>query len=171
MEKNNHKWYWRLCISILRVISETKTCLYIRYTFQLRSTANDNNRNKFSIFDVPNKLCLLLCLYITILILIFANKVFAISKLTLTEQLFCLRIPSRQKQLELSLKEEIQEMLVFRRCKSTIYRVQISRAKILANFTLRLQIIDLGSVTSIKLQTSSYIFRCNNREALDNNSR
>ncbi len=104
------------------------------------------------------------------LALIFADEAFAVPELTSTEQLFRLRIPPGQKQLELPLKEEVQEMPVFRRCKSTIHGVQISRAEALADSTLRPQMVDLGSATGMELQTGPYTFRRGNGEALDNSS-
>ncbi|KAL8799612.1 MAG: hypothetical protein Q9182_005763, partial [Xanthomendoza sp. 2 TL-2023] len=61
------------------------------------AVANGCSRNKFGIPDVPNKPCLLLCPYITMLALHFADQAFAASSLTLSEQLFRLRIAPGQK--------------------------------------------------------------------------
>ncbi len=76
--------------------------------------ANERGRNEFGIPDVPNEPCLLLCLHITMLALLFADQAFAASSLNSPEQLFRLRIDSGQKQLSLSLKEEMVERSLFR---------------------------------------------------------
>ncbi len=132
--------------------------------------ANGGGRNEFGIPDVPNEPCLLLCPHITILALIFADYAFAAPELTTAEQLFRLRIPAGQKQLELPLKEEIQATPLFRRCKSTINGVRISEEEALADSTLRPQMITLGSITGMELPTGPYTFRRGNGEALDNSS-
>ena len=104
------------------------------------------------------------------LALIFADQAFAAPELTSTDQLFRLRIPPGQKQLELPFKEEVQGVPVFRRCKSTIHGVRVSEAEALADTTLRPQMISLGSVTGMELPTGPYTFRRGNGEALDNSS-
>lgn len=131
---------------------------------------DDRDRNEFGIPDVPNEPCLLLCPHITMLALIFADEAFAVPELTSAEQLFRLRIPSGQNQLELPFKQEVQGMPVFRRWESTIHGAQISEAKALAYTTLRPQMVDLGTITGMELPTNPYTFRRGNGEALDNSS-
>ena len=63
--------------------------------------ADDRARNGLGIPDVLNEPCLLLCPHITPLALIFADHAFAAPELISAEQLFRLRIPTGQKQLEL----------------------------------------------------------------------
>ncbi|KAL9027313.1 MAG: hypothetical protein Q9196_004144 [Gyalolechia fulgens] len=61
------------------------------------AVANECGRNEFGIPDVPNEPCLLLCPYITVLALLFADQAFAAPFLTSPEQLFRLRIAPGQK--------------------------------------------------------------------------
>ena len=96
------------------------------------------------------------------LALIFADQAFAAPELTSMDQLFRLRIPPGQKQLELPLKQEVQGMPVFRRWKSTIHGVQVSEVEALADITFRPQMITLGSVTGMELPTGPCTFRCGN---------
>lgn len=105
------------------------------------------------------------------LALIFTNEVFVISKLTLAKQLFRLRISSRQNQLELSFKQKMQEMSIFRRWKSTIHESQIFETKALAQITFRSQMMNLDRIIDMKLSIILYIFRRNNEKALDNNNK
>ena len=135
------------------------------------NVANDRGRNEFGIPDVPNEPCLLLCPHITMLALIFADQAFAAPGLTSAEQLFRLRVPAGQKQLELPLKEEMQAIPLFRRCKGTVNGVRISDEEALADSTLRPQMITLGSVTGMELPTGPYTFRRGSGEALDNSSK
>jgi len=133
--------------------------------------ANKRSRNEFGIPDVPNEPCLLLCPYITMLALLFADQAFAASSLTSPEHLFRLRIAPGQKQLPVPLKEELAEIPLFRRCKSTVHCVQISEDEALADHTLRSQMINLGSMTGMELPTGPYTFRRGNGQALDNSSK
>ncbi len=132
--------------------------------------ANDCRRNEFGIPDVPNEPCLLLCPHITMLALIFADQAFAVPELISAEEFFRLRIPSGQHQLELPIKEEMQSVPLFRRCKSILNGVGISDKEALADSTLRPQMINLGSVTGMELPTGPCTFRRGNGEALDNSS-
>lgn len=136
----------------------------------VRSIADERNRNEFGIPDVPNEPCLLLCPHITMLALIFADEAFAVPELMSAEQLFRLRIPSGQNQLELPFRQEVQGMPVFRRWKSTIHGPQISETEALAYTTLRPQMVNLGTITGMELPTNPYTFRRGNGEALDNSS-
>lgn len=104
------------------------------------------------------------------LALIFANEAFVVSKLTLAKQLFRLRIFSKQNQLELSFKQEMQEMSIFRRWKSTIHESQIFKTKVLAQIIFRSQMMNLDRIIDMKLSIISYIFRRNNEKALDNSN-
>ncbi len=135
------------------------------------TVANKRGRNEFGIPDVPNEPCLLLCPHITMLALLFADQAFAASSLTSPEHLFRLRIAPGQKQLPVPLKEELAERPLFRRCKSTVNCVQISEDEALADNTLRLQMINLGSLTGMELPTGPYTFRRGNGQALDNSSK
>jgi len=104
------------------------------------------------------------------LALIFADQAFAVPELISAEEFFRLRIPSGQHQLELPIKEEMQSVPLFRRCKSILNGVGISDKEALADSTLRPQMIKLGSVTGMELPTGPYTFRRGNGEALDNSS-
>ena len=75
--------------------------------------ASEGGSNEFDIFDIPKKPCLLLCSHIAMLVLLFTEQAFAASSLTLLKQFFHLRIASRQKQLPVTLKEDIAERPLF----------------------------------------------------------
>ena len=135
------------------------------------AVANGRGRNEFGIPDVPNKPCLLLYPYITMLALLFADQAFAAPSLTLPEQLFRLRITPGQKQLPVPLKEEIAERPLFRRYINRVEGKQISEELALANTTLRPQMTNLGIITGIELPTGLYTFRRSNGQALDNSNK
>jgi len=132
--------------------------------------ANKRDKNKFKILNVLNKLYLLLCFYITMFALLFANQAFATFFLTSSKHLFRLWIALEQKQLSISLKKKLTKRSLFRQCKSTIKDVQIFDEKILANITLCPQINHLESIINIELSTNLYIFRRDIEQALDNNN-
>ncbi|KAL9579753.1 MAG: hypothetical protein Q9203_006568 [Teloschistes exilis] len=113
----------------------------------------EKDANEFGIPDVPNKPCLLLCPYITILALLFVDQAFAAPSLTSSEQLFRLRIALGQKQLQVPLKEELAERPLFRRCKNSVEGIQISEEYTLADTTLRPQMTNFGSITGMELPT------------------
>ncbi|KAL8626093.1 hypothetical protein Q9189_008226 [Teloschistes chrysophthalmus] len=128
----------------------------------------EKDANEFGIPDAPNEPCLLLCPYITMLALFFADQAFAAPSLTLSEQLFRLRIVPGQKQLPVPLKEDIAERSLFRRCRNSVEGIQIPKEHALADTTLRPQITNLGSITGMELPTGPYTFRRGNGQALDN---
>ncbi len=133
-------------------------------------TANDWCRNEFSIPDMPHKPCLLLCPHINLLTLIFTDQAFAPPDLNSPKQFFRLRIEPGQKQLEIPLKENMQNVPLFRWSEDTVNRVQISNGKALPDSTLRSRMVTLGNVTGMKLPTGLYTFWCGNSEALDTSS-
>ena len=138
--------------------------LYVR-------VANEGDRNEFDIPEVPNEPCLLLYPHITMLALLFADQAFAVSSLTSPEQLFRLRFAPGQKQLVITLKEEMAERSLFRRCKKTVRNVQISEDEALSHAILSPQMNTLRSITGMELPTVPYTFRRGNGQALDNSSK
>ena len=105
------------------------------------------------------------------LALLFADQAFAVSSLTLSKQLFRLRIASEQKQLLISLKKEMAKRSLFRRCKHTVRNVQVSEEEALAYTILSPQMNTLGSIIGMELPASPYTFRRDNGQALDNSSK
>ena len=105
------------------------------------------------------------------LALVFADQAFAAPGLTSAEYLFRLRVPAGQKQLKLPLKETMKALPLFRRCKNTVNGVRISDEDVLADSTLRPQMINLGSITVMELPTGPCTFRRGSGEALDNSSK
>jgi len=109
---------------------EKDACVFLFYAilvanFSCVAIANERDKNEFEISNVSNESCLLLCSYITMLALLFADQVFAIFFLISSKQLFCLRIASRQKQLPIFFKKKLAERSLFRRCKSIVKSVQL----------------------------------------------
>ena len=133
-------------------------------------TANNWCRNKFSIPDVPHKPYLLLCPHINLLTLIFTDQVFAPPDLNSPKQSFCLRIELGQKQLEIPLKENMQNVPLFHWSEDTVNGVQISNGKALLNSTLCSRMVTLGNIMGMELLTGLYTFWCDNSEALDTSS-
>lgn len=121
-------------------------------------TTNNDVKNEFEIPDVPNKPCLLLCPHLNLLTLIFSNQAFAAPELTLSEQLFCFRILSGQKQLPVPLKEEMRHILLFRQSENIVNGIRISNDLALSDSALRSWMVKLESVMGMELPTGSYTF-------------
>ena len=91
--------------------------------------------------------------------------------LTSSKQLFRFRISSEQKQLLMFLKKEMMKKPLFRRCKNIVKFLQIFDEQVLIDSTFRSQMINLESITDMKLSIDSYIFRRDNEQAFDNSNK
>lgn len=120
---------------------------------------------------MPDEPCLLLCLQLNLLTLIFSNQDFTAPELTSSEQLFRLRIPPGQKQLPVPLKEEMRYIPLFRRSENTVNGVRISNDQALPDSAPRSWMVTLGCVTGMELRTGPYTFRRGTGAALDNSSK
>ena len=73
--------------------------------------------------------------------------------------------------MSMHLKKKMTKKSLFRRCKNTIKRIQISEKQTLINSTFRPQMTNLENITGMEFLTDPYIFRRENRQALDNNNK
>lgn len=97
--------------------------------FSCVAIANECDKNEFKILNVLNELCLLLCSYIIMFALLFANWTFAIFFLTSLKHLFRLRIALEQKQLSISLKKKLANRSLFRRHLRFSQRIRLDKIK------------------------------------------
>ena len=65
----------------------TRLCMLDIHSCSFTELTVDCN-NEFKIFNVFNKSCLLLCFYITMLVLLFTNNVFTLLVLSLFKKIF-----------------------------------------------------------------------------------